>query len=94
MKVKLLKPWIAAFEKPVGSIVNIPDELVESGVERGLCKTISVAEEKQAEKKRPGKMNTAELEARAAELEVDISGAKNNRERAVLIQEELEKRGE
>ena len=36
------------------------------------------------------KMNTAELEARAEDLGVDISGAKNNTERAALIQARLD----
>mgnify|MGYP000944883291 CR=1 FL=1 len=57
-------------------------------------KGYSVAEEK-AEKEKPvkekpiEKMNTTELEAKAAELEVDISECKTNAERAAKIAEKL-----
>lgn len=40
--------------------------------------------------KAPSDMKTAELEAKAKELKIDISKAKNNKERAKLVQAELD----
>ena len=41
VKVKVLKSWICGGRVPeVGSILELPDELARSGIERGLCRKV------------------------------------------------------
>jgi len=54
-------------------------------------KKFGIAKEKEPENKPLDKMKTAELEALAAELGVDISEAKNNPERVALLELVIQK---
>lgn len=88
-KVKLLQPWLGADSNAVGDVIEVSDEVAADILVRGKRGPIAEKVKKDAElaEKPVAKMNRAELDAKAAELEVDISGAKNNRVRAKLIQE-------
>lgn len=68
--------YIAAWFKSKGYKVEADTEVVEE-VEKPVEKPLS-------------KMTTAELEAKAAELEADLAGCKNNAERAAKIADALE----
>jgi hypothetical protein len=59
--------------------------------EKGFAKVD--ADDKVVAEKPVAKMNTSELTAKAAELNVDISGAKNNAERAAIITDFIAKQG-
>ena len=40
MRVKILKPWICGGKNPpVGKVIDLPQVLAKSGIERGLCKS-------------------------------------------------------
>ena len=52
---------------------------------QSYCALPVEAADETPKEKQPHRMNTEELTAKAAELGVDISGAKNNTERADLI---------
>ena len=91
VKVKLLQPWLGADSNAVGDVIEVSAEVAEDITVRGKRGPIAELVEGEAElaPKPVAKMTTAELEAKAAELKVDISGAKNNRVRARLILERL-----
>lgn len=79
-KVKLLQRWLGADSNAVGDVIEVSDEVAADILVRGSGGPIAALAEKPIVK-----MNTAELEVKAAGLEVDISGAKNNKERIKLI---------
>lgn len=82
-KVKLLRLWHGADSNVIGDIIEVSDEVAADILVRGKRgKRGPIAE---LAEKPIVKMNTAELEAKAAENKVDISGAKNNKERIKLI---------
>jgi len=87
MKVKLLQPWLGADSNAVGDIIEVSDEIAEDILVRGKRGPIAEKASGKAElaAKPVSQMNKAELEAKATELKVDISGAKNNKVRARLI---------
>lgn len=79
-KVKLLQLWLGADSNVVGDVIEVSDEVAADITVRGKRGPIAALAEKPIVK-----MNTAELTAKAAKLEIDISGAKNNKERIKLI---------
>ena len=52
---------------------------------QSYCELPATAGDEAPKEKQPHRMNQKELEAKAKELGVDISGAKNNTERADII---------
>jgi len=41
VKVKVLKHWICAGRCPeVGAVIELPEDLARSGIEKGLCRRI------------------------------------------------------
>ncbi|MEA2064475.1 MAG: hypothetical protein U9P14_12300 [Gemmatimonadota bacterium] len=41
MKVRIVKPWICGGRNPeVGSVIELPDDLAESGIRRELCEAV------------------------------------------------------
>jgi len=67
---------------PVEIVLAVADDLLEERKKK--------AKAAKPEEKPPSEMNKAELEARAGELNIDLSEASNNNERRALIAEALE----
>ena len=41
MRVRILKPWICGGKNPpVGKVIDLPQPLAHSGIERGLCEPV------------------------------------------------------
>lgn len=80
---------------PKDSFLCLADEEAENLVKNGNAKLVENAEEGNdgnGEKEIIiEKLKTAELEELAKDLQVDISGCKNNKERVALIKEAQEK---
>lgn len=79
-KVKLLQPWLGANSNVVGDVIEVSDEVAADICVRGKRGPIAELAEISIVK-----MNKGELEAKAAGLEIDVSSAKNNKERIKLI---------
>jgi len=100
-KVRLLQCWLGKPDAKIGDIIEVSDEVAEDLITRG-GKRGPIAEKIEAEvsdkeedisapNKHLSQMNNTELTARAAELGIDISGAKNKRERIALIKQGMVK---
>jgi len=89
VKIRLKHPWLGAPDNAVGDVIEVSDEVAADILVRGKRGPIAEKASGNAEPaaKPVSQMNKAELEAKATELKVDISGAKNNRVRARLIRD-------
>lgn len=101
-KVRLLQRWLGKPNAKIGDIIEVSDEVAEDLFTRGgkrgpIAEKIEagISDNKRENISEPNKplsqMNNSELTARAAKLGIDISGAKNKRQRIALIKQGMVK---